>query len=314
MSRNVAIDIFRIVAAFFVICIHAPFITWGTNPIYKCAVPFFCLVTGYYLNGKKEDDKLFFNKILVYLRILLLAVIVYLILALFEGVDVEIPSLKILALYNSFGFINAPHLWYLLALIISLSIIHLLKKCGVVWMIYMFLPFIIISPLGKYNLLPFSRLIENYDANWLLTTLPYIACGFTIRTLDGGKEKLKYLYLAIALFFVILTLFESKYWGGMLSDKSAFYVGTPFYSIGLFLFLLSVRIPSSPLLIAFADFCKKASLPIYVWHFLIINILKVCALYELLQPFVALYVFIFLVFIIVSVSLVRRLCRGMIYQ
>lgn len=89
---------------------------------------FFCLVTGYYLNDKREDDKLFFNKIFVYLRILLLSVIVYLILALFEGVDVEIPSLKILALYNSFGFINAPHLWYLLALIISLSIIHLLKK------------------------------------------------------------------------------------------------------------------------------------------------------------------------------------------
>lgn len=128
MSRSIAIDIFRIVAAFFVICIHAPFITWETNPIYKCAVPFFCLVTGYYLNDKREDDKLFFNKIFVYLRILLLAVIVYLILALFEGVDVEIPSLKILALYNSFGFINAPHLWYLLALIISLSIIHLLKN------------------------------------------------------------------------------------------------------------------------------------------------------------------------------------------
>lgn len=314
MSRNIAIDIFRIVAAFFVICIHAPFIAWGTNPIYKCAVPFFCLITGYYFNSERVDDKLFSHKVLVYLRILLLAVAVYLILAVFEGIDVQIPSLKALVLYNSFGFINAPHLWYLLALIISLSIMHLLKKCRVVWIVYLFLPFIIISPLGKYNIYPFSLLIGNYDANWLLTTLPYIACGFTIRTFGGGREKFKYLYLAIALFFLILTLFESKYWGERLSDKSAFYIGTPFYTIGLFLFLLSVRIQSSPLIIAFADFCKKASLPIYVWHFLIISLLKYWSLYGLLQPFVALYVFVFLVFTIVSISLIRKLCRGMIYQ
>lgn len=151
MPRNLAIDIFRLVAAFFVICIHAPFITWGLNPIYKCAVPFFCILTGYYLDINNISYKKLFRRILKYFKILGVAVIAYFLLALIDNYNIESPDLLDLFLYNSFGFINASHLWYLLALAISIALICLFKFLRIPWFSYLFIPLIVISPLGKYN-------------------------------------------------------------------------------------------------------------------------------------------------------------------
>ena len=146
MQRNIAIDIFRLVASFFVICIHAPFITWGLNPIYKCAVPFFCILTGYYLNIENSSYKQLSKRILKYLKILGIAVAAYFLLAFIDNYDIEAPNLLDLFLYNSFGFINASHLWYLLALAISIGIICLFKFLRAPWLVYLFIPLIIVSP------------------------------------------------------------------------------------------------------------------------------------------------------------------------
>lgn len=300
MNRNIGIDFFRIVAAFFVICIHAPFITWGTNPIYKCAVPFFCLITGYYLKID-NDNTIFFKKIIVHIKTLLVAVIVYSIFTLSEGQNIKMTNLRNLLLFNSFGFINAPHLWYLLALIISLSIIQLFNCCRLSKLVYLFASLIIISPLGKYNIYPFSALISNFDANWMLTTMPYISLGLIIKkyiNIGGGNKRFRSVCLIVSTVSLILSLVESKCFGRVLSEKSAFYLGTPLYTIGLFLFLLTLNIPHTPRIVSTADFCKKSSLQIYVWHFLLISILQRYSLYDSLQPFVAIYVFAFLVVIL----------------
>lgn len=310
MNRNIGIDFFRIVAAFFVICIHAPFIIWGTNPIYKCAVPFFCLITGYYLKID-NDSTIFLKKITVHIKTLLVAVIVYSIFTLSEGQNIEMPNLLNLLLFNSFGFINAPHLWYLLALIISLSIIQLFNCCRLSKLVYLFAPLIIISPLGKYNIYPFSALISKFDANWMLTTMPYISLGLIIKkiyiNIGGGNKRFISVCLIFSTVSLILSLVESKYFGEVLSEKSAFYLGTPLYTIGLFLFLLTLNIPHTPRIVSKADFCKKSSLQIYVWHFLLISILKRYSLYDSLQPFIAIYVFAFLVVILAITDKLKQM-------
>lgn len=311
MQRNLAIDFFRIIAAFFVICIHAPFITWGTNPIYKCAVPIFCLITGYYMNSV-GSNKVFFKKISNYLKTLFIAFLVYYVVAIYEGRDIVLPNLCSFFLYNSFGFINAPHLWYLLALIISLSILYLSMRLKIGWIIYCFAPLIIVSPLGKYNIYPFSLAINHFDANWWLTTMPYISIGMIIRKLHvvGGNRNISLggISLIVSLSSLIFSLVESKFFGHLLSQKSAFYLGTPLYSIGLFLFLLSINIPHTHKSVLVADFCKKASLQIYVWHFLLICVLQQISLYAYLQPFVAIYIFAFLIMVFILKYQLNRKC------
>ena len=135
----------------------------------------------YRLLSEDNDSTIFLKKITVHIKTLLVAVIVYSIFTLSEGQNIEMPNLLNLLLFNSFGFINAPHLWYLLALIISLSIIQLFNCCRLSKLVYLFAPLIIISPLGKYNIYPFSALISKFDANWMLTTMPYISLGLIIK-------------------------------------------------------------------------------------------------------------------------------------
>lgn len=285
MQRNIAIDIFRLVASFFVICIHAPFITWGLNPIYKCAVPFFCILTGYYLNIENSSYKQLSKRILKYLKILGIAVAAYFLLAFIDNYDIEAPNLLDLFLYNSFGFINASHLWYLLALAISIGIICLFKFLRAPWLVYLFIPLIIVSPLGKYNTLPeLPNLISHYDANWILTTMPYIAVGMALRKINLNTLKSRWCFI-ISIVALIVTLAESYFLGAALNPKSAVYLGTPFYTIFGFLFLLSLNIPATPALTLFADFCRRSSLIIYVWHYFIINVMKDLGIYNMIQPF-----------------------------
>lgn len=295
MQRNLSLDIFRFVAAFFVICIHAPFLTWGLNPLFKCAVPFFCILTGFYLKCDKVNPDEFKRQIKKYVEILLLTVLVYAGFYYFENRTIEFPGFTSLLLYNSFGFINAPHLWYILALIQSLVLIQILRRHNAIKLIYIFIPLIVISPLGKYNIEPFSTLISHYDANWILTMLPYMAIGVLIRELQVGGGKYKYLYYILTILFLLISLVESKVFGTHLSHKSAFYFGTPLFSISLFLSILSMNIRTTDNLVIISKFCKYSAFHIYIWHFLIINLLKHYLFYDSLQPFVAVFVLTLLI-------------------
>lgn len=49
--RNVGLDILKVIAAFFVVCIHAPFENeFGKDlkAISRCAVPIFFMITGFF--------------------------------------------------------------------------------------------------------------------------------------------------------------------------------------------------------------------------------------------------------------------------
>ena len=59
MKRNPLIDYARYFFAFLVVCIHVPLAHGGAIiwPFARCAVPFFYLVTGYFLGKACSDDK-----------------------------------------------------------------------------------------------------------------------------------------------------------------------------------------------------------------------------------------------------------------
>ena len=58
-DRNNTIDIFRLLFAFCVVCIHVPFVGAGKMmPIFRCAVPFFYMVSGYFMMSSNIEIKL----------------------------------------------------------------------------------------------------------------------------------------------------------------------------------------------------------------------------------------------------------------
>lgn len=58
-TRNNTIDIFRLFFAFCVVCIHVPLLGAGKMiPVFRCAVPFFYMVSGYFLMSNNIELKL----------------------------------------------------------------------------------------------------------------------------------------------------------------------------------------------------------------------------------------------------------------
>lgn len=248
MDRRIySLDLFRIVAAFMVICIHKVFLIWGLNPIYKCAVPFFLMTTGYFIQHsfvlKKNMVMVLNRSIISNLKLLIPALFVYSCYTLLID-DFSLSKIDLfhLIIFNGFGFINAQHLWYLAAVVYVCVFFQLLYRFKMWHIIPVFSLITIIPVLGKYNIQPFAIMISHYDANWILTGLPWLAIGTIIRSKRDQILRCSFKVCGLLLWCsLLLGLYESKKYGSGLDEHSAFYISTPFYSISLFVFLLMLN-------------------------------------------------------------------------
>lgn len=146
------IDQFRIAAAFMIVAIHtAPLSSFSktadaliTYCLGRIAVPFFLMVSGYFILGPcrkqkpqaEEKSKRFLMRIVV---LYLLASVVYLPVKIYSG---QIPKGAGIVFKEIFFDGTFYHLWYLPATILgSLLLLVLMKKCrpGVIWTTVMLL-------------------------------------------------------------------------------------------------------------------------------------------------------------------------------
>lgn len=139
--------------------------------------------------------------------------------------------------------------------------------------------------------------------------MPYIAVGMALKKINLNTLKSRWC-LIISIVALIVTLAESYFLGAALNPKSAVYLGTPFYTIFGFLFLLNLKLPATPSLLLIADFCKKSSLFIYVWHYFVINVMKDLDIYNTIQPFVAIVVLLIMIILVATPKLVTCLKTG----
>lgn len=134
-TTQISMDKFRIIAAILIVAIHifplasinetADFIF--THVICRIGVPFFLMITGYFVLPKAIEDK---NKLIKYTikiaKIYMICIILYLPINIYAG---QIKNLTIIEMLKNI-FINGTlyHLWYFPALILGIWITYFLVK------------------------------------------------------------------------------------------------------------------------------------------------------------------------------------------
>lgn len=129
--KLVGIEYFRVAAAFLVVAIHcSPLLTYSetadfifTRVIARAAVPFFFMVTGYFVIGKPEKTRKFLKKTgIIYLASILLYLPLNLYAGNFKGLT---PGAALTQLLFEGTFY---HLWYLPAALLGVLVASLLAR------------------------------------------------------------------------------------------------------------------------------------------------------------------------------------------
>lgn len=255
-KRNIGLDILKIIVAFLVICIHAPFENeFGKDlkAISRCAVPIFFMITGFFYTSKMNNVKS--NKqILKLLKLCIISNIFYIIFqivmfsidgkeysSLFKGICNK-QTIKNLILYN-----ESPvyfHLWYLNALLYVLIIVKFVNKYNIVKYMYYISPILLILDLiyGKYSLLLLHREIPYIQIrNYLFVGIPYFYIGNFISQYIYSrlKEKNNKVYMLFIILFMITTIIERRALTSLnLNATREHYISSTFLAIALFLYFL----------------------------------------------------------------------------
>ncbi len=294
-DRNIGLDILKCIAAFLVVCIHAPF--QGKCGEYfvaiaRCAVPIFFMITGFFYDNKMSDSKE--NKqILKIFKLCIISNIFYFIFKLFFCIidNSDCPALlKAIINKNSliklFIFNESPiygHLWYLNALLYVLIIMKFVNKHNLLKYVYLISPLLLLGDLifGKYSLLLLNREFPFiFVRNFLFVGIPYFCIGNYINTNFYSKMKenrsKKYIFFNIVIILItMLTTILEKYILITLNCNATrdHYISTTFLAISLFINFLLYK-NSNKINAYIAKIGREYSTLIYIMHPAVIEILN----------------------------------------
>ena len=245
-KRYDTLDVLRIVASFFVVLVHihlpAPF-TAPSMAIARYAVPFFYLISGYFLYDPSDDTtariKRIKRSLLKAARLTLVMFVLYAVLNciacliksinpfywLYSKMNTKV-FLEFIIL-NHTGFI-CPIIWYLLALIYALAVLLLIVKYKKVNLAYFLIPVLLVINLFIGHIL---KLEWFYQGNWLFTALPFILSGMLIREKKSITEKFSFPVIWVLIISgVILSAAETLF-----SYAQFLYIGSIITSFGMFI-------------------------------------------------------------------------------
>lgn len=320
-ERNYSIDLLKFICAVLIVflhtsCIYHKFI----DPITRCAVPCFFIISGYLLYNKDGINPKRLKRNLIHiLNINIGATILFAlikeVLFLRQG-EIYIPTSK--ELFNFLLFNENPfmyHLWYLSAYLYVLIIIYFINKYKVWKYLFYLIPILLLSDciFGKYSLLLFNKEFPTiYVRNFICVGIPYFAMGALIKkTTSYIPQKTKLWGIGIFIFSLTSIAEETFLW---YIDKDAtrtHYISTTFLSICLFLFMTSYKTKST----RFSTSGEKDSLYIYLFHPLFIwilsymiykhNISIIIQVYNWIAPFVILGITILFIYLIRKIHLIK---------
>lgn len=296
----------KLVACFFIICIHIPFpgkIGLLITTVGRFAVPFFFMVSGFFTNFQDENIREKFTKrIKKLLKLAIMAFLLYFvvnIIIVYKNKNIilyinEIKNIKnffrLIAFNYVTPYIGVGHLWYLLAIIYIYAILLLLNKLKYkVGKKDYFCSFIVL--LGVYifeslNFLLKWNIEEIIYRNFLFFGFPFFLLGNYLNTI---KEKLifdnnKLLKLS---FIIGVTIFLT-----MIIEITIFKenLGLYIYNILLciYIFIFSINFPN---LKFFSEIGRKYSSPIYIIHYIIIIFMKTIFVNNIIKHMLPIIVF-----------------------
>jgi len=222
--KKVGIDHYRLIAAFLVVAIHiSPFASINsefdfifTRILCRVAVPFFLMITGYFVLPRalsnKEELKRYIFKIA---EIYLVSISVYLPLSIYANYFTDINFGGILKLILMDG--TFYHLWYFPALIFGMLFIYLLfkvcddEKVGTIVFFLFVIGLFGDSYYGISTKIPFLKsfydylfIFSSYTRNFLFYVPIFLYMGYSFRRKNWTSFKSKWLLF----FFLICLLIE----------------------------------------------------------------------------------------------------------
>lgn len=259
--------------AFLIVLLHTK---WAFNyyaePITRCAVPCFMLISGYMMADADENRlKRGINKML---KLLLWSFILF---ALYSNAGYyfkhhELIPFTLEDLFNTIIFNHIPfssHLWYISSYIYILGIAIFARKWNIwKWIIVICPLFLVIGLiLNAYSIVVFNADFDLiYSRNFLIRCLPFYAIGLLIRQNEkyleifSKKMLLGGVLLSLLMSYVELWLLGNK---KLLPFEHDIYIGTYFYAIFFFLLFLRIR-QDSPNWMSVIG--QRDSLYIYILH------------------------------------------------
>lgn len=220
--RNNTIDGFRLIAALLVVCIHAgiPILGSMLTPFYKTAVPFFFLISGFYLYDADSDkmNRKIIKSMKRIVSIWFQATVIYAIVT-YVCFPEDWLNQGRLFLSVKFWLLNiAPFnsvLWYLLAYLYALLLIFGLNKLigfnklgGRIFAIWVVPCLIINYCMGEFNsFLSLGVMDWTYKSNFVTMGLPIVMIGIACSKYQPYLPKLtgcKYIFWLAVLYFVAI--------------------------------------------------------------------------------------------------------------
>ena len=276
IQRNHTIDVFRLIGAFCVVALHSPL---GTMPNTlalairlgsRWAVPFFFLVSGYFIANSLRDRKQInlSKSINSLIGILIVANLIY---CLFYLVDAN-PASTLDLDFTKIMVGQSEHLWYIGSTVFGLIMLqYLVSRYSdkVLFVVGLVILFFVLS----YSYSGITGIHMQQDVARYFTSIPFIFAGFLI---GRHPEFLRHLSVPICIAVTILGfLLESgeaialyKFTGAGPHNQEML-LGTAILALGIFcLSLASVTVQTNKL----AEAGRKYSLLIYLYHPIIITV------------------------------------------
>lgn len=284
----------KALGAFFVICIHC-FGPWPIFPIIRTAVPFFFIISGFFLYRENQDEA-YYKCINTFKKILWITLYANIFYYLCYDVPINIfpfKSIKSIIYFIAVGGSLGFHLWYLNAYIEALFIIIICLKFRILNYLWRWIPLCILWGLctGKYEFL-FPYLPNNLilTRNFFTIGIPCFGIGWLLKKYSYRLlEIFKYpiLFTLLLLFLSEVEIFSLKFSGHFLVGD---YLITTF-PLAAFMVLIGVKYPliGKDSMIEYAG--KKYSTYIYIFHIFVLRMFsifntKVLGLPSITYPFI----------------------------
>ncbi|MCR5379739.1 MAG: acyltransferase [Lentisphaeria bacterium] len=293
-QRNISLDIAKAVCTFMVVFLHAGennAIETYIKSICTCAVPFFFLVSGYYLslnaaNGKTEypsrqlrkiGELFIISNVLYAISSSILLLIFHDDLAGFWKTCLTCESiLNFLVLNDSpFGY----HLWYIGAVLYVLLIFNILITKNKINHVVAYMPLLLILAviLGAYSRLFFKNSFPiSISCNFITVGLPSMATGYMLKkVLDEKHPCCKYAFKSIIVcsMAIIMERFILHRLG-ILSTGSIFIMTVPLATSIFIWAATDEQVHSSSVMKFLADLGRYDSANIYIYHMIFILVLE----------------------------------------
>lgn len=293
-QRNTSLDIAKAICTLMVVFIHA-----GENntietyfkAICTCAVPFFFLVSGYYLSlnvsaGKTQYASRQLKKIgeLFIISNVLYAICRSILKLIFHD-DLAGFWKNCLTSESIFNFLvlnDSPfgyHLWYIGSILYVLFLFNLLILKNKINRVVLYMPLFLILAigLGIYSKIIFKDDFPIYvSRNFIHVGIPSMAIGYVLASILNHKKYLhRYALLSIIVFSMAIVIERFiLHRLGILSTGSIFIMTVPLATSIFIWAATDEQVHSSSVMKFMADLGRYDSANIYIYHMIFILVLE----------------------------------------